>query len=596
MTRFARAKGSKSSNERVVFDPTPWHEMKNDMLKKKQEIEEEKKRREAEARRNENYQKFLKDREKEAESRTVWAEFPEDNNTKVNGLSKKSKTIKKQKNKVTDGKLKKRATQCLAENADKIISDEDSQQAERSVSDDENSAVVKNLKKKKLKIIEAIHSDVEMKNLEDKPKKKNINSSLQEDASIQDQNEDIEENDDDAPVELSSKVEIKNPVVKKVKTTKKKIVIPNNDSLKPEEQEKPKKEKKKKKVDKDKKETGIQPNITDKNETKTCKQQRKVIDLDSLPEAARKKILKKQEKRNKQVEKKKLKKKEKQEEKKEVDKPDTNEVKNPETNEKPKTFGKSKSTEKFNKSKPSNEAPQQKKERPKKQRLENSDIKRRKDFQPNKIMVNGNEIELEYFDGFPIKKEDALNLRKLKKEMISKGLPRSEINRTLKLERRKAEKALAREKKKVCFNCRKFGHNLSECPNLSNKNELVETEGTGVCFKCGASDHTSFACRVVKGPNFKYASCFICKEQGHISRQCPDNERGLYPKGGSCRVCGDVTHLKKDCPQFQEQQRKEEAKFQVETIFEGNPDDLAPQKEVYKATVPETHKPKIIKF
>jgi zinc finger CCHC domain-containing protein 9 len=40
----------------------------------------------------------------------------------------------------------------------------------------------------------------------------------------------------------------------------------------------------------------------------------------------------------------------------------------------------------------------------------------------------------------------------------------------------------------------------------------------------------------------------VCKEQGHIARQCPDNPRGLYPKGGACRVCGDVTHLKKDCP------------------------------------------------
>lgn len=36
--------------------------------------------------------------------------------------------------------------------------------------------------------------------------------------------------------------------------------------------------------------------------------------------------------------------------------------------------------------------------------------------------------------------------------------------------------------------------------------------------------------------------------QGHISRQCPDNPRGIYPKGGACKECGDVTHLKKDCP------------------------------------------------
>mgnify|MGYP001496077668 CR=1 FL=1 len=31
MTRFARAKGSKASNERVVEEATPWHELKSQM-------------------------------------------------------------------------------------------------------------------------------------------------------------------------------------------------------------------------------------------------------------------------------------------------------------------------------------------------------------------------------------------------------------------------------------------------------------------------------------------------------------------------------------------------------------------------------------
>lgn len=147
----------------------------------------------------------------------------------------------------------------------------------------------------------------------------------------------------------------------------------------------------------------------------------------------------------------------------------------------------------------------------------------------------------------------------------------------------------------MCFNCRKFGHNLSECPMLSSKDELVDTAGAGICFKCGSTEHTSFVCRVEKGQNFKFATCFICKEQGHISRQCPDNARGLYPKGGSCRVCGDVTHLKRDCPQFQDQQKKEEAKFYVDTIHDGNPDDFGPRKDLPKSTESST-KPKIIKF
>ena len=31
-----------------------------------------------------------------------------------------------------------------------------------------------------------------------------------------------------------------------------------------------------------------------------------------------------------------------------------------------------------------------------------------------------------------------------------------------------------------------------------------------------------------------YATCFICGEQGHLSSQCSQNEKGLYPKGGCC--------------------------------------------------------------
>lgn len=83
---------------------------------------------------------------------------------------------------------------------------------------------------------------------------------------------------------------------------------------------------------------------------------------------------------------------------------------------------------------------------------------------------------------------------------------------------------------KVCFNCRKSGHNLSECPEIG-KNQLMETAGSGICFKCGSAEHTHFECKVVKSQEYKFAQCFICNEQGHIARQCPDNARGLYPKG-----------------------------------------------------------------
>ncbi|PSN52117.1 hypothetical protein C0J52_04315 [Blattella germanica] len=187
--------------------------------------------------------------------------------------------------------------------------------------------------------------------------------------------------------------------------------------------------------------------------------------------------------------------------------------------------------------------------------------KRRKPDTSSEIMfINGKRIEVVKYDGFPVKKEDAERLKELRKNMLSNGIPKDEVAASMKLERRRAEKALARERKKVCFHCRKSGHLLSECPELGNSNDA----GTGVCFKCGSTEHTHFECKVVRGADYRFAECFICKEQGHISRQCPDNPRGLYPKGGACNVCGDVTHLKKDCPDLIAQ--KEGQTMTLETL------------------------------
>lgn len=46
MTRFARAKGSKASNEKAPEDGTPWEVMKEQLLKTKKENEDAKKRQE----------------------------------------------------------------------------------------------------------------------------------------------------------------------------------------------------------------------------------------------------------------------------------------------------------------------------------------------------------------------------------------------------------------------------------------------------------------------------------------------------------------------------------------------------------------------
>uniref|UniRef100_A0A6V7IYW2 CCHC-type domain-containing protein n=1 Tax=Bracon brevicornis TaxID=1563983 RepID=A0A6V7IYW2_9HYME len=191
------------------------------------------------------------------------------------------------------------------------------------------------------------------------------------------------------------------------------------------------------------------------------------------------------------------------------------------------------------------------------------DDKEHKRRKPNpgiqKVIINGMEVEIVLYDGFPVKKDDADRLIELRKQMIMKGIPKSEINAAMKLERRKAEKNLTRIKKNVCFHCRKAGHNLSDCPELGQ-----EEKATGICFKCGSGEHTHFECKVTKKDDFGFAKCFICREQGHIAKQCPDNPKGLYPQGGACKICGDVTHLKKDCPDLAKE--KEENTLTVDTI------------------------------
>ncbi|XP_012236984.1 putative uncharacterized protein DDB_G0289263 [Bombus impatiens] len=210
---------------------------------------------------------------------------------------------------------------------------------------------------------------------------------------------------------------------------------------------------------------------------------------------------------------------------------------------------------------------QKRKRKPPKIRDDKEHKRRKPDVAPSKITINGVELEIVKFDGFPVKKEDADRLSDLKQKMIMKGIPQKEINAAMKLERRKAEKALARIRKCVCFHCRKSGHNLSDCPELGS-----EQAGTGICFKCGSTEHTHFECKVAKPMEFRYATCFICREQGHIAKQCPDNPKGIYPQGGACKICGDVTHLKKDCPDLIK--GKEENTITVNTIANGNLESL----------------------
>lgn len=156
----------------------------------------------------------------------------------------------------------------------------------------------------------------------------------------------------------------------------------------------------------------------------------------------------------------------------------------------------------------SKQQPKKKKEK----KIVNGQPVRRKEIDNSfQLIINGKEVELVRFDGFPIMKKDAERLADLRNNMIKKGIPKSEVQRTMKLERRRAEKALARLKREVCYNCRKGGHNLSDCPDLKSKIPGADV-AEGVCFKCGSTEHRQFECKVQRDKEFRFATCFICKE------------------------------------------------------------------------------------
>merc|ERR1719427_2200419 len=154
------------------------------------------------------------------------------------------------------------------------------------------------------------------------------------------------------------------------------------------------------------------------------------------------------------------------------------------------------------------------------------------------------------YQGFRVKMEDQQRLQKLCKQLKATGMSKQELEATMKKERRTAEKSLARSKKLVCFNCREPGHMLSDCPNAKAEENDMTHAASGHCFKCGSLEHTSKDCKSkLKRENaYRFAVCFICKQEGHLAKACPDNPKGLYPKGGGCVFCGSVEHLKRDCP------------------------------------------------
>ncbi|XP_064475133.1 uncharacterized protein LOC135389095 [Ornithodoros turicata] len=144
----------------------------------------------------------------------------------------------------------------------------------------------------------------------------------------------------------------------------------------------------------------------------------------------------------------------------------------------------------------------------------------------------------------------------MKKAMRQKGISGEEIKTAVRKVRRKEELLFRRQLEKRCFKCRQPGHKVSDCPMMEEEID----EAVGICFKCGSTEHFSSKCHVETSleNEFPYAKCFICKQGGHLSRKCPRNDKGVYPKGGHCNFCGAIDHFKKDCPQMERNKKKDE--------------------------------------
>ncbi|XP_033633996.1 zinc finger CCHC domain-containing protein 9-like [Asterias rubens] len=169
-------------------------------------------------------------------------------------------------------------------------------------------------------------------------------------------------------------------------------------------------------------------------------------------------------------------------------------------------------------------------------------------------------------------------------------------------DRKREERRVKRIKNKannmVCFNCREAGHGVADCPKI-----LLDVEqGTGICFRCGSTEHEAHKCTARVDPGqgeFPFAKCYICQETGHLSKSCPDNPRGLYPMGGGCKRCGSVEHKSLNCPDLRVEIDPEETTIPTLASTAGWSADAEYDDMIRKPTVqkpPTKKKPKFVKF
>lgn len=103
MTRFARAKGSKASNERIPEEATDWSSMKEALLQKQNDQKELQKRKEVEKEREEKYNSFLSEMNKSQNTSSEWAEFSDDEDVPTTKSPNQKKAANKKVKKAAKG-------------------------------------------------------------------------------------------------------------------------------------------------------------------------------------------------------------------------------------------------------------------------------------------------------------------------------------------------------------------------------------------------------------------------------------------------------------------------------------------------------------
>ena len=75
---------------------------------------------------------------------------------------------------------------------------------------------------------------------------------------------------------------------------------------------------------------------------------------------------------------------------------------------------------------------------------------------------------------------------------------------------------------------------------------------------------------------------------------CPDNPKGLYPKGGGCRFCGSVEHLKSECPRKSQKDARSEIRVMKQSDHRHLEDE--PIQQFKPKIVPKKKQQKIVSF